>query len=153
MAAEIKGKKVLKQLNYLRKLWKVIQRTPKTTDNVCRNSMETKYLDYRFLSVKITASWVRIWFAGIHLWIQQPKHLQCTRSVCNQKQVMMAQVRFLGYITLSGILSTIFFLSRLTNSRVPPKKTKMSWCKIYRTKIHKKCMEGAKLNFYANLMC
>ena len=57
----------------------MIQRTPKTTDiDVFRNSMETKYLGYRFSSVKITASCLWIWFAGIHLWIQQTKHLQCT---------------------------------------------------------------------------
>jgi hypothetical protein len=39
--------------------------------------METKYLGYRFSSVKITASCLWIWFAGIHLWIQQTKHYQC----------------------------------------------------------------------------
>jgi hypothetical protein len=31
--------------------------------------METKYLGYRFSSVKITASCLGIWFAGIRLWI------------------------------------------------------------------------------------
>ena len=36
-----------------------------------------KYLGYRFSSVKISASCLWIWFAGIHLWIQQTKHLQC----------------------------------------------------------------------------
>ena len=40
--------------------------------------MEAKYLHYTFLSVKIIASCLWIWFAGIHLWIQQTKHLQCT---------------------------------------------------------------------------
>ena len=40
--------------------------------------METKYLGYRFSSVKITASCLWIWFTGIHLWIQQTKHLQCS---------------------------------------------------------------------------
>ena len=48
--------------------------------------METKYLGYRFSSVKITASsclW--IWFAGIHLWIQQTKHLQCSESRIHPK--------------------------------------------------------------------
>ena len=40
--------------------------------------METKYLDYRFSSVKITASCLWTWFTGIHLWIQQTKHLQCS---------------------------------------------------------------------------
>ena len=39
--------------------------------------METKYFGYRFLSVKITASCLRIWFADIRLWFQQTKHLQC----------------------------------------------------------------------------
>ena len=40
-------------------------------------SMETKYFGDRFLSVKITASCLWIWFADIRLWIQQTKHLQC----------------------------------------------------------------------------
>ena len=40
--------------------------------------METKYFGYRFLSVKITASCFWIWFAGIRLWFQQTKLLQCT---------------------------------------------------------------------------
>ena len=40
--------------------------------------METKYLGYRFSSVKITASCLWTWFAGIRLWIQQTKHLQCS---------------------------------------------------------------------------
>ena len=48
--------------------------------DVCRNSMETKHFGYRFLSVKITASCLRIWFADIHLWIQQTKHLQCSST-------------------------------------------------------------------------
>ena len=39
--------------------------------------METKYLGYLFSSVKITANCLWIWFAGIHLWIQQTKYLQC----------------------------------------------------------------------------
>ena len=52
MAAEIKGKKVFKQLNYLKKLWKVIQRTPKQTV-VFRNSMETKYLGYNSNLLKL----------------------------------------------------------------------------------------------------
>ena len=37
-------------------------------------SMETKYLGYRFSSVKITAGCLGIWFEGIRLWIQQTKH-------------------------------------------------------------------------------
>ena len=39
--------------------------------------METKYFGYRFSAVKITVSCLGIWFADIHLWIQQTKHLQC----------------------------------------------------------------------------
>ena len=42
--------------------------------------METKYFGYRFLSVKITASCLWIWFVGIHLRFQQTKHLQC--NIC-----------------------------------------------------------------------
>ena len=42
--------------------------------------METKYLGYRFSSVKITASCLGIWFADKRLWIQQTKHLQCATS-------------------------------------------------------------------------
>ena len=30
------------------------------------------------MSVEITASCLWTWFAGIHLWIQQTKHLQCS---------------------------------------------------------------------------
>jgi hypothetical protein len=37
-------------------------------------SLETTYVQQ---SVKITAGCFWIWFADIHLWIQQTKHLQC----------------------------------------------------------------------------
>ena len=30
--------------------------------------------------IKTTASCFRIWFADIHLWIQQTKHLQCVNG-------------------------------------------------------------------------
>ena len=43
--------------------------------------METKYLGYRFSSVKITASCLWTLFTGIHLWIQQTKHLRCKEKV------------------------------------------------------------------------
>ena len=62
--------------------------------------METKYLGYRFSSVKITASGLWIWFAGIHLWIQQTKHLQCTFTF-----LMPVLISMLKYDTLFCCLS------------------------------------------------
>ena len=55
--------------------------------------MESTYLGYRFLSVKITASCVWIWFAGIRLWIQQTKHLQCSWIRIKQRLVVNNYLR------------------------------------------------------------
>ena len=106
--------------------------------------METKYLGYRFSSVKITASCLWIWFAGIRLWIyvfghiyivSHPKSLKFVFFVSSVTSVISISIRYKWIlkkifqkcsrspILTPGVSNRSSFKSRLTKSKSQVWKT------------------------------